>query len=265
MAVIPPDMERDPQLSALYRAAGEAGPPTALDDAIRAAARREVSAGPRRGGIRRWQLSLSLAAVLVLSVSLVTLMREEGADRPETLQPPPPAERLKPAEEAPLAGPAAPQAAAVPETPARRPAPPVEQPAATAAPALRSDARQGPASDAGAESRSAVPLATDAAPAVAAEGSSPRSEPAAGPMLRSAPAPLADRPAGAPTAPARSMARSAPPASDALWRDLVEAPAEKWLQRIAELRAAGRGADAEALTAEFRRRFPDVALPAEAR
>lgn len=254
MAVTPPDMERDPQLSALYRATADAGPPPALDDAIRAAARREVSAGPRRGGMRRWQLPLSLAAVLVLSVSLVTLMREEGADRPQVLlQPLPPAERRKPAAEAPPPA----QTAAPPEAPVPQPARSAERLPVPAAPAPRAEVRQ--PSAASPESPAAAP---PAAAAMAEDAVGPRPEPAARPLLRSAPAPLADRPAGAP---ARSMALSVPPASDALWRDLAEAPAEQWLQRIAELRAAGRGADADALTAEFRRRFPDVILPAKAR
>lgn len=261
MAVTPPDMERDPQLSALYRATADAGPPPALDDAIRAAARREVSAGPRRGGMRRWQLPLSLAAVLVLSVSLVTLMREEGADRPQVLlQPLPPAERQKPAAEAPPPAPAPAQTAAPPEAPVPQPARSAERLPVPAAPAPRAEVRQ--PSAASPESRAAAPPAADAAAAMAEDATGPRPEPAPRPLLRSAPAPLADRPSGPP---ARSMALSVPPASDALWRDLAEAPAEQWLQRIAELRAAGRGADADALTAEFRRRFPDVILPAEAR
>src|SRR5690606_8818348 len=65
-------------------------PPPQLDDAIRAAARREVGAGPRRAGPRRWPVPLSLAAVVVLSVTLVTLMREQGVDRPQTLTLPAP-------------------------------------------------------------------------------------------------------------------------------------------------------------------------------
>ena len=40
------DFERDAELTALYRAAPAEEPPAALDDAIRAAARREVRAGP---------------------------------------------------------------------------------------------------------------------------------------------------------------------------------------------------------------------------
>lgn len=80
-------MERDAKLAAIYRAAPHDAPPPALDDAIRAAARRAVTAGPQPAGapLRRWRVPLSIAAVLVLSVSLVTLMREQA---PELAEPP---------------------------------------------------------------------------------------------------------------------------------------------------------------------------------
>lgn len=81
------NMERDPQLVRWYQAAGGEEPPAALDDAIRAAARREVNARPQStagGGTepavrqkRSWYVPMSIAAVLVLSVSLVTLIKEE--------------------------------------------------------------------------------------------------------------------------------------------------------------------------------------------
>src|SRR4051794_25840072 len=77
------DDARDTTLAAIYRAAGEDAPPPALDAAILAAARREVGARPRPAGftfVRSWRGALSVAAVLVLSVSLVMLMREEAPD-----------------------------------------------------------------------------------------------------------------------------------------------------------------------------------------
>ena len=97
--------ERDPQLARLYEAAGDEAPSSALDAAILAAARREVNAGPRTvdaggaagggGGVapvvrqkRNWYVPMSIAAVLVLSVSLVTLVHEEKGD--ELAQPPMP-------------------------------------------------------------------------------------------------------------------------------------------------------------------------------
>jgi len=140
MAMNPgPDMEHDPQLAEIYRAGTEAGPPARLDEAIRAAARREVNAGPRRsGGLRRWQLPLSLAAVLVLSVTVVTQMREQGADRPEALLLPPADVQPRAAEQS-RVEPVPPPVTAVPEAEVRRPdkpAPAADRPAAPPSPAM---------------------------------------------------------------------------------------------------------------------------------
>ena len=80
--------ERDDELTAYYRAASADAPPAALDDAIRAAARRAVGARPRPAGFafpHSWRVPLSVAAVMVLSVSMVTLLREEA---PELAEPP---------------------------------------------------------------------------------------------------------------------------------------------------------------------------------
>ncbi len=82
------DLARDADLTARYRAAAQDAPPAALDDAIRAAARRAVGARPRPAGFSfgdSWRSSLSIAAVMVLSVSIVILMREEA---PELSAPP---------------------------------------------------------------------------------------------------------------------------------------------------------------------------------
>ena len=73
-------------VSRAYRAARaheNASPPAALDDAIRAAARRAVKAVPQPVGnswLRRWTPPLAVAAVVVLSVSVVFVAVEE---RPE--------------------------------------------------------------------------------------------------------------------------------------------------------------------------------------
>src|SRR5260221_2077332 len=82
------DMERDDRLAALYRAATQDEPPEALDDPIRAAARRAVSSKPRSAlsSLRRsWGVPVSIAAVVVLSVSLVVVIRDEA---PEMVRPP---------------------------------------------------------------------------------------------------------------------------------------------------------------------------------
>lgn len=77
------DVKRDPALAAIYRAAADELPPPSVDATILAAAHREVGAKPRAAGrafARPWRGALSVAAVLVLSVSLVVLMREEAPD-----------------------------------------------------------------------------------------------------------------------------------------------------------------------------------------
>ncbi len=64
--------EIDPELDATWRAASREQPPAALDDAIRAAARREVGAKP--GGLRASSRWLPLAAAAVVSVIAVGLV-----------------------------------------------------------------------------------------------------------------------------------------------------------------------------------------------
>jgi hypothetical protein len=76
----PDDVARDPALDRAYRAAADEEPPARLDDAIRAAARREVGARPQPAGgsgLRRWRVPVSIAAMVVVGASVVTLMRDE--------------------------------------------------------------------------------------------------------------------------------------------------------------------------------------------
>lgn len=86
----PDDRELDQLLSETagmrqrYRALSEE-PPAALDDAIRAAARREVSARPRLAGSPfsgSWRVPLSIAAVVVVSATLTVMLVERDAHRP---------------------------------------------------------------------------------------------------------------------------------------------------------------------------------------
>ena len=83
------DPARDPVLDRVYAAGPREEPPSRVDDSILAAARREVRAGPRSIGavLRHWRVPVSIAAVIVLSVTVVLLMREEGADRPQVAPP----------------------------------------------------------------------------------------------------------------------------------------------------------------------------------
>ena len=95
----PQDEPRDPALDRAYAAGRREEPPPALDTAILAAARREANSRPRPIGstLYRWRAPLAFAAVLVVSVTVVLLMREEGAERiseshvPMASPPPPPA------------------------------------------------------------------------------------------------------------------------------------------------------------------------------
>jgi hypothetical protein len=261
-------MEHDPQLAALYRAGADAAPPAHLDDAIRAAARREVAAGPRRAGIRRWTVPVSLAAVIVLSVSVVTMMREQGADRLESMVLPP-VETAPPAPAATRQEEARPPAIAVPEmskkptkpetpAPRRSPAPPLAAPAPAepVAPAPQVYAPPAAAMERGAAAAGSESRAKAAADMAREESAARRDSAAPRPLLRSVPAPMA-----ADAASAGVAAQSAVPAGSLLWQDLVREPPEKWLQRIAELRRAGKTVDADTLVAEFRRRFPDELMP----
>jgi hypothetical protein len=72
-------LARDGRLARAWREASREEPPAALDDAVRAAARRAVHAGPRVGHGPfggRWRVPLSIAAVLVVSATLTLLVAE---------------------------------------------------------------------------------------------------------------------------------------------------------------------------------------------
>lgn len=59
---------RDDRVTAAYRELPDEGPSPALDAALRAAARRAV--GSRPGAARRWQVPVSIAAVLALAIGV---------------------------------------------------------------------------------------------------------------------------------------------------------------------------------------------------
>jgi hypothetical protein len=76
---------RKSDVSRAWLAASTEEPSVAVDDAIRAAARRAVSAGPqasRTSFAVRWRIPLSIAAVLVVSASLTVLVSEEKQHLP---------------------------------------------------------------------------------------------------------------------------------------------------------------------------------------
>ncbi|HTR59321.1 MAG TPA: hypothetical protein VMM27_14170 [Casimicrobiaceae bacterium] len=70
--------ERDPRIDAAWRAASRDEPPVALDDAIRAAARRAVDSAPQRRRDKHWWYPFAAAAtVAVIAVGLLQLTPPE--------------------------------------------------------------------------------------------------------------------------------------------------------------------------------------------
>ena len=204
----------DPRLARLYREAVHEEPPADLDAAILAAARREAGARPHEvtsqtGEVaspeaasasgpepgfrparlfpRPWRLPLSLAAVLVLTVSMVTLTRQHDGEREA------------------------------------EPSPKLPQPMAkdTRTPELSNEERS----------------ASDRIRAFNA------------PPVQQSAAPQAAVPSG--------VASSA----STLAAEYAHEPPEKWGEKIVDLRRQGRSAEADELLEEFRRRFPDHAVP----
>jgi len=102
-----PDQDRDVKVSGSYRALDREEPPRALDEAILAAARRELETRPAPlvapTGRRHWYVPLAAAAVIVLSV-VVTLHVQREQPGPEfdgNVAPAPPAQPAPKAEPAP--------------------------------------------------------------------------------------------------------------------------------------------------------------------
>ena len=177
----------DRELGERYRELGREEPPRELDAKILAAAR-------ARPGLRRWALPLSVAAVIVLSVTVTLEMQHERAQ---------PENRIETPQEPKIESQTAPASVAK----------------APSAPALERK----------------IDMSTNA--------------PAAARLSRES----ADR---------ERFERAAPAAAEERAQQLgADQSPERWLERIAELRRAGRDDEADRLLAEFRRRFPDYRIP----
>ena len=192
--------ERNARLDRLYGETAGQEPPAHLDAAIRAAARREVDAGPRpmASRFRQWRVPVSIAAVVVLSASLVILVREEGG---------------APLEMAPSAS-STPKSSAA-DAARQPPAQPAPLPEAASTPsATRNEAAaQAPAAPVLRE----APAARRAAPDRMVEERSAAAEPVGGARPRPFPGAPGDQtaaPAAAPTAPAPGGLRDEPAARE---------------------------------------------------
>jgi hypothetical protein len=263
--------ERDPRLDLLYRDTPRDAPPPHLDAAILAAARREVGARPRplSAQFRRWRVPVSIAAVVVLSMSLVTLVKEEGGDTllrdaPTPIPLPAQTEELS----ATPAGDRQRAPAAAPEVFSARPDERVaakayakpERLEREASPDAGRAAEPSRNASAGAEAdhKMAAPQVREAAPRPSADQSRPQAPPMAG--ERSAAGAAA--PAPAPPAARRLQAEPSLAMKQVpVWQGLEQEPLGKWLERLTELRKQGRTGEADELLAEIKRRFPDQPLP----
>lgn len=248
--------EHDDAIRQRYRDLPREEPPRAVDDAILAAARRELETRPAPlvapSGRLRWMFPVAAAAVIVLSALVTLHIQREQPDLELASAPPP-------------TSPAPPQ-----KDEAAAPKPPAEAPIRGALPEQGKEEASG--------RKEAAGLARErrqAEPQVRAKPPAPGPSPA--PQMQTRPAEQAA--SAAPRAPEAAIAaRPAPPAAaerDALVdadraraqlgsaakrADLAETP-ERMLERIAALRREGRHKEADDLYAEFRRRFPDYRIP----
>jgi hypothetical protein len=226
------------EVSRRYRETATESSPARLDDLILRAARRELRPQPRR-----WMLPLSLAAAVLLSMSVILRLPQEGLSpqpaRQKATSETAPASAPSPAADAPVAPVArAEQKAATPSrpaVPAPAPAPAsAAAPAPTAEPFANSAADNAPAAE---EKQEAAPLSQPAAKK--AQGVERQSAPSAAGML----APRRDE-----ASPAAAEERDAmTPAS--------------WIARIRELQRSGKTGEAADELKNFRASYPDYVLP----
>jgi hypothetical protein len=232
-------------LSGHYREGSTEVPPAHLDAAVLAAARREVARSRFR---RNWHMPASIAAVLVIGVTLA-LMTSEIED------PLPPADRSA-RNAANDARQAAPALAMKQESEARpAPRPRIER---EVRPSRERSERSGLEAD--------VRQKLAAGKADSAAGVSSVAAPDPAPALQQFEATAPSEPVGEQKS---VLADSAPEqrASAALRKEAAPSSAaptvvpEEWLKNIQDLLQSGKTAQAREQLAEFRKRYPDFRLP----
>jgi hypothetical protein len=269
-------IERDEELSRIYRDADGPRPPQRVDDNILAASQRVAGTRPQPAGVRfarRWGTPVALTATVVVTFTLA-LMLFEGESGLDTMAPAAPrADRLS------KVSPAPPKRADQPGTsspavlPPIAPAPPISQAAPAFVPGVpptsgglreREEAKPAPAAPTpGASGYSTeLPGASQAAPLQDV----PRAE--ARQQIRAMQAPAAAPAAGALSESAARLQGSgvtAPIASRLAVSEAKERTPEKWLEDIRKLRTEGKTAEAERELGEFKKRYPDYILPEDLR
>ncbi len=305
---------RDPRLDATYRDAATEEPSPASDERIRAAARRAVAAGPQslesraraeaqRSWIARWRVPMSIAASVVVAVTLSYMVQDEAIQKspidglPRSASSP--AAAVAPADEAkapvpattPTPDPALAELAAKVE--AARAAATAAQPANLHQRATTEQAPPEPTSAAKALAGADAPaangmLAKESERRQAASDAGPAASPPSPPQaigapreMQAAPAAAAQAPPPAPVpmakpAPARGLPESAgrdralADRPDRMERGATSASAEQkvrtpeeWVEDLRRLKASGRTDELVKELVEFRKRFPDYKLPAD--
>ena len=259
-----------------YRVASQEEPPVTLDEAIRAAARREVRSRPLTIGSAfggSWRVPASIAAVVVVSVTVAVMVSQHDARLPAPREQPSsglpavvgipkdqaePAPGYRRAKEQPKddAAKAPPQAPPSPAVPARSsPAPAEAAIEKSEIPPKAESPIGGTATERDERLRTQTPAKTALPPATAANATA-----APPPAQEAAAKATADGPVSG-QALNKERARSNFAEVESKVSPWEKDP-QTWLAHIEELRAAGRMQDAEASFRAFRSRYPDYQLPA---
>ncbi len=290
-------MNKNDDLSRLYRDAARPEPPQALDEAILAAARDAAGGRPqsvrRLANTRRWSVPFALAATVLLTVSVTLMVHDEqqAGDTsftvPTTVPARPDAEPATGSAIGSTIGSATRSAKSRPETqadtqsveplakPAYLPTPAARRntaeakadAAAMASPAPMTDQMTAvlPSSPASFARERADKMAQPAhEPAPAAQGALATDATAPGgsikaEMAASAPAPVVVTPRVLEKS--RAFSSSIRQEAEAGNSASDEKSPERWIVEIRALKRIGRTPAAEAMLIEFRKRFPDYKLP----
>jgi hypothetical protein len=240
------------EVSERYRASAQDEPPARLDAAVLAAARRDVGKPVKR---RNWQMPASIAAVLVIGISLVLMVRDNEPPLPSLGQPAADEAKLAKSAPAQLAMKAKPRVSTDPPREARpsreRSARPDREPQAREEVAI---AQGNSVRDSAVSGAAIPPVPAPAAPAVAAPAKSVEQE---GPQMAVS---------GALSSRKKAEVLSAIPQSrrndESLQLQDSAAPVkpQDWLRRIDDLLRDGKDADARAQLLDFRKQFPSYPL-----
>ena len=251
----------------LYRDASTQEPPARVDAAIRAAAHEALAPrAPRAAWWVPWRVPFALAAVAVISVSLATLVMEEKGERIGDVSqrmPAAPEQGARIAEVAPVTPPAQPNPGAETDAHSPRAKAPLARPAEPTAGETRATQESvSPAAVAESPRPASAPpvAAVPASPQLGAAADTADARTSANAAARESAAVLSAKPA-ARRADAAQAQSGAGPDVQPFKVELEGRPPADWIERIVRLRREGRQPEADALLAEFRRRFPGEAVP----